>query len=79
MNKSKLIKAIEYPATIVLSIIIGIRVVYDSFKNRLPNEDVLGAFQRILKEDLEMYVWWLLRWTTPTAIGIYILLFILII
>lgn len=79
MNKSKLIQAIEYPATIVLSIIIGIRVVYDSFKNRLPNEDVLGAFQRILKEDLDMYVWWLVRWTTPTAIGLYILLIILLI
>ena len=79
MNKSKLIKAIEYPATIVLSIIIGIRVVYDSFRNRLPDEDVLGAFQRIMREDLDMYLWWLMRWTTPTAIGLYILLFILII
>ena len=79
MRKSKLIQVIEYPATIVLAVIIGIRVVYDSFKNRLPNEDVLGAFQRIMKEDLDMYVWWLLRWTTPTAVGLYILLFILII
>jgi len=79
MNKSKLIQVIEFPAAIVLAIMLAIRVVYLSFKNTLPNEDVFDAFQRIMKTDYEMYVWWHYRWTTPTAVGLYILLFMLII
>jgi hypothetical protein len=79
MNKSKLIQVIEFPAAIVLAIMLAIRVVYLSFKNTLPNEDVFDAFQRIMKTDYEMYVWWHYRWTTPTAVVLYILLFMLII
>ena len=76
MKKNFFVRLIELPATVILLVYVGVQII--SNIKSLPNERIYEAVIRILKQDGDMYVWWIERWVTWVSIVFYVLLLLFV-